>query len=62
MSSKEIAPNPALDTVKWVVVIALLGAGVAANQIYSEQSLLYRVLGLLVVAIVAALIAFQWLN
>ena len=48
-----------LDAVKWLVVFALVAAGVAGNIIYSDQSLLYRVLGLLVLAIVAGFVAVQ---
>ena len=47
------------DTVKWVVVIALLAVAVVGNSYYADQSLLYRVLGILAVAAVAGLVALQ---
>ncbi|MEP5839645.1 MAG: preprotein translocase subunit SecE [Marinobacter sp.] len=47
------------DNVKWVVVAALVAVGVYGNSYFADESLLYRVLGLLVLAIVAGLIALQ---
>ena len=46
------------DTLKWLVALALLAAGVAAFHYYGEESLLLRVIGLLIVAGAAASIAF----
>lgn len=48
-----------LDWLKWVFVLAILAAVAVANSIYSDQSLLYRVLGGLVLGVVAAVIAVQ---
>ena len=48
-----------LDTVKWLIVVVLVAAGVAGNSYYSDQSLLYRVLALLAIGAVAAVIALQ---
>jgi preprotein translocase subunit SecE len=47
------------DAVKWVAVIALLAVAVVGNSYYSDQSLLYRVLGILVFAVAAGLVALQ---
>ena len=47
------------DAVKWVVVIALVAVAVVGNSYYADQSLLYRVLGILALAIVAGLVALQ---
>lgn len=47
------------DAVKWTVVIVLLAVAVVGNSYYSDQSLLYRVLGILAIAGVAGLIALQ---
>jgi preprotein translocase subunit SecE len=47
------------DTAKWVVVIALVAVAVVGNSYFAEQSLLYRVLGILVISAVAGLIALQ---
>ncbi len=49
----------ALDTLKWVVVFVLVAAAVAGNSYFSAESLLYRVLALVAVAVIAALIAVQ---
>jgi len=48
-----------LDWLKWVFVLAILAVVAVANSIYSDQSLLYRVLGGLVLGVVAAIIAVQ---
>lgn len=48
-----------LDWLKWVFVLAILAVVAVANSIYSDQSLLYRVLGGLVLGVVAAVIAVQ---
>jgi preprotein translocase subunit SecE len=45
------------DTVKLVVAVVLLLAAVAAFYVYAEQSLLYRVLGLLAVVGLSTAIA-----
>ena len=47
------------DGLKWVVVAALVAGGAVGNGYYADQSLLYRVLALVAVAIVAGLIALQ---
>ncbi len=48
-----------MDNVKWLLVLVLVSAGVYGNSYFAAESLLYRVLGLLVLAIVAGLIALQ---
>jgi len=57
-------PNPnqaasRLDTPKWLVVYALIILGVAGNHHFGDESLLYRVLALVVLALVAGFIALQ---
>jgi len=59
MSAKSDTKNNRLDAPKWVVVVALIALGVVGNSIYSDQSLLYRVLGLVAVALVAGLVVAQ---
>ena len=49
----------AMDMLKWGLVVLLVGAGVAGNMYYAEQSLLYRVLGLVAVGGVALFVALQ---
>ena len=45
------------DSVKWVVVAVLVAVGVVGNSYFSDQSLLYRVLGIVALAAVAGLVA-----
>ncbi len=47
------------DAFKWLVVVALVAVAVVGNSYYADQSLLYRVLGIVALAIVAALVALQ---
>ena len=48
-----------LDWLKWLVVVALVAGAIYGNWYYSAESVLYRVLALLVVTIVSGLIAAQ---
>jgi preprotein translocase subunit SecE len=47
-TSSETSAGSALDWLKWLLVAAILGAGVFGNWYYQDQSLLYRVVALLV--------------
>lgn len=53
------SPNGALNFLKWLVVVLLVAAAVAGNAYYSDQSLLYRVLGIVACSAVAAFVAVQ---
>jgi preprotein translocase subunit SecE len=46
-----------LDWIKWLVVAALVAGAIYGNWYYSAESVLYRVIALLVVAVVSGLIA-----
>ncbi len=46
-----------LDALKWLVVIALVAAGVVGNSHYAAESVLYRALALLVIAAAALFVA-----
>lgn len=59
MNAKTEENAGGLDGLKWVVVVLLVAAGVGGNFYYAEYSLLYRVLGLLVLAVMAAVVAVQ---
>jgi len=48
-----------LDSLKWIVVAAIVGAGVYGNSYFAAESMLYRVIGLLILACVAGWIAAQ---
>jgi preprotein translocase subunit SecE len=53
MAGKIEVQDTAFDTVKLVLAFTLLAVGVAGFYYYSDQSQLYRVLGLLLVTAVA---------
>ncbi|MDO6565324.1 preprotein translocase subunit SecE [Amphritea sp. 1_MG-2023] len=59
MNSKVSSEGSKLDGLKWVVVVAIVAAGVVGNSVYSEESLLYRVIALLVLAGAAGFVALQ---
>ncbi len=59
MNSKVSSEGSKLDGLKWAVVVALVAAGVVGNSVYSEESLLYRVIALLVIAGIAGFVALQ---
>ena len=46
-----------LDSLKWVVVSALVGGGVFGNSYFGDQPILYRVLALLALALIAGWVA-----
>ena len=48
----EAASNK-LDSMKWLLVVALLGAGIFGNSYFSDESLLYRVIAILMIAGIA---------
>jgi len=52
-------PGQALDWLKWIVVIGILAAGVFGNWYYQDQSLLMRVVALLVLGLAAFGITIQ---
>jgi preprotein translocase subunit SecE len=57
-NNTQLAKSP-LNAVLWILAIALVMAGVYGNSYFGGESLLYRVLGMLAVAIAAAMVAFQ---
>ena len=63
MSKAEGTSNPALNTVLWAITAAIVVVGVYGNnnfgQFFGTDSLLYRVLALLALAVVAAVVALQ---
>ncbi len=48
-----------LDALKWLLVVAVVAAGVIGNSHFSAESVFYRALGLVVLAAIAVLIALQ---
>jgi preprotein translocase subunit SecE len=59
MESKADRTTSRLDPLKWLAVFVLIAVGVVGNTYYSAESLLYRVLAILALAIVAGIIALQ---
>ena len=56
-ATTETSSSGVLNWFKWLVILALVGAGIYGNWFFRDESLLYRVGALIVVAIVAALVA-----
>ena len=59
MSANTETQAGGMNGLKWLLVLLLVVVGVAGNIYYDDQSLLYRVVGLLVLAIIAGFIALQ---
>lgn len=59
MNAKAEAKDSRFDLVKWVLVAILVIIAVVGNQYYSAQPILYRVIGILVLACAAAFVALQ---
>ena len=59
MNAKVETQASKLDGLKWLIVVALVAVGVVGNSMFANDSLLYRVLALVALAIVAGLIALQ---
>jgi preprotein translocase subunit SecE len=58
MNTKPETGEFRLDGLKWLLVLLLVGGAVFANSYYANEiGLLYRVIGLLVVGIIACFIA-----
>lgn len=59
MNSKVETVGTRLDTAKLVVALLIVLSAIGAFYIYAEQSLLLRVIGMLIAAAVASVIALQ---
>ena len=59
MSEKENDQEYKLDWLKWAVVAAVVAVGVYANSYFSAESILYRTIGLLILAAVAIWLSVQ---
>jgi preprotein translocase subunit SecE len=57
MTEKAATADSKLDPILWIAVVALVAAGVYGNSYFANESLLYRVLGVLVVAAIAGWLA-----
>ncbi|MAR91958.1 MAG: preprotein translocase subunit SecE [Pseudomonadota bacterium] len=55
-STDQSQSSPA-DMFKWLLVVIIIAAAVVGNAYYDDQPLLYRVIGVVVAGILAALVA-----
>lgn len=56
IANNESSPSR-LDSFKWLVVAALVAVAVVGNQYYSQESILYRVIGIVIALAVAFFVA-----
>ncbi|UTW11023.1 preprotein translocase subunit SecE [Marinobacterium rhizophilum] len=59
MISKTVPVESKFDGLKWLVVVLVVAAGVVGNSMFSDQSLFYRVVALIVLALVAGFVALN---
>ncbi|SEL47262.1 preprotein translocase subunit SecE [Atopomonas hussainii] len=59
MSANAENGNATLDIAKWIVVALLVAAAVVGNHYFVQEPVLYRVLGVVALAVVALLVALQ---
>lgn len=59
MNASTETQSNGLNGLKWLVVVLLIAVAVGGNAYYAEQSLLYRVLGLVVVSAIGVFVAIQ---
>ncbi|MBU2882085.1 preprotein translocase subunit SecE [Psychrosphaera sp. B3R10] len=57
MSANVEQSNSGLDIVKWVIAIALLAGAVVANNMFEQESVLIRAVGVVAAVIIAAFFA-----
>ncbi len=58
-TATETAESSPANVAKWVVVAILIAAAVVGNSYFSQQPVLYRVLGVVLLSVIAALVASQ---
>ncbi len=59
MKAKAEAQPARLDGMKWAVVVLLIAVAVLGNGYFSDEALLYRVIGVVVLAAGAGFVALQ---
>jgi preprotein translocase subunit SecE len=59
MNAKAESKDSRLDVVKWLAVTLLVAVAVVGNQYFAAEPILYRVLGIVVLAAVAFFVALQ---
>ena len=59
MNAKVESSSSSFDLLKWLIVFALVAIGVVGNYYFAAESLLYRVLALVVLAVIAVWVSLQ---
>ncbi len=59
MSTKAENHDSRLDSIKWILVTALVVVGVVGNYLYSSEPVLYRAIVLIVLGAIAGFVALQ---
>ncbi|ANG64801.1 preprotein translocase subunit SecE [Marinobacterium aestuarii] len=59
MISKAVPVESKFDGLKWLVVVLVVAAGVVGNSMFSDQSLFYRAVALIVLALLAGFVALN---
>lgn len=59
MSTSAQTSDSRLDVLKWIVVAVIVIVGVAGNQYFAAEPVLYRVVALVVLGLAAAFVALQ---
>jgi preprotein translocase subunit SecE len=54
-----LVPHPSSEILKWVVSIVLVALVVLGNSYYGDQPFLYRLIGVIIGGLLAALVALQ---
>ncbi|CUS47512.1 MAG: preprotein translocase subunit SecE [Idiomarinaceae bacterium HL-53] len=62
MSANTESQASPMDTVKWLIAIALLAAAVVGNSYFSEVSVVFRALGVILLVVLAAFTAASTLR
>ena len=55
MKAKAEAQSASFNVIKWIVVFLLIAAAVAGNMFYAEYPMIYRVIGVVVLCVLAGL-------
>ncbi|MCG8316216.1 MAG: preprotein translocase subunit SecE [Pseudomonadales bacterium] len=58
-AGSEAESSSAIDSVKWLFALILVAAAVVGNSYFSEEPFLYRLIGVLLVSVLAAFVAAQ---
>ena len=57
MNAQMNSSNSAFDIFKWFIVVALIAAAIGGNYYFSAESLIFRVLGVVLALVIAVFVA-----